>query len=415
MAFALYKLVVRFYGLVICMAGAFNDKAKQWRSGRKNWRRHLKIKIKSFNGSELVWFHCASYGEFEQGRPLIETMRHKKPNAKILVTFFSPSGFMAFKDWTGADLVFYLPLDTPRNAVDFLSIVNPSSVFIVKYEYWLCFLREIKKREIPCYLISATFKDHQPFFKWYGGIFRESLAGFTKIFVQDKASLSRLEKIKCTNAVLSGDTRVDRVLAIKETVFENQQVVSFKANTFLLIAGSTWPEDEKLLIDTFVQLNTPDIKLLIVPHELSEAAQEKTIRKLEALGFSVSLFSRGVDPSAKVLIVDAMGLLSKLYRYADVAYVGGGYEDGIHNMLEPAVYGIPVLIAGEGYHKHNEAVELLARKVAFHVTSGDDFSEKISYLKNNADARGAIKQELQTYFEENKDVTAHIIASIYTN
>lgn len=415
MAFALYKFVVRLYGLAISIAGAFNDKAKQWRNGRKNWRHDLKVKINSFNGAEVLWFHCASYGEFEQGRPLIEALRVKKPHAKALITFFSPSGYMAFKDWPGADFIFYLPLDTPRNAVDFLSIVKPSTTFIVKYEYWLCFLREIKKRKIPCYLISATFKDHQPFFKWYGGIFRESVAGFTKIFVQDKASLSRLEKIKCTNVVLSGDTRIDRVLTIKEAVFENRQIESFKDNSFLLIAGSTWPEDENLLIDTFVQLNKPDIKLLIVPHELSEAAQEKTFRKLEALGFSVSLFSKGVDSTAKVVIVDAMGLLSKLYRYADIAYVGGGFEYGIHNMLEPAVYGIPVVIAGEGYHKYNEAVELLARKTAFHVKSADDFTQKIEYLKANTEARETIKGELQAYFEENKDVTARIIASIYAN
>lgn len=409
MAFTLYKLVVRLYGLAISIAGAFNEKAKQWRAGRKNWKKNLEEKISNFKAAEVLWFHCASYGEFEQGRPLIEAMHNKKPHAKILVTFFSPSGYVAFKDWTGADLVFYLPLDTPSNARDFLSIVNPSTVFIVKYEYWLCFLKEIKKRKIPAYLISATFKEHQPFFKWYGGVFRASLASFTKIFVQDKASLLRLEKIQCTNAVLSGDTRVDRVLAIKETAFENQQILDFKGDNYLLIAGSTWPEDESLLIDTFVQLNNPKIKLLIAPHELSEAAQEKTVGKLEALGYSVSLYSKGIEPSAHVLIVDAMGLLSKIYRYANVAYVGGGFEDGIHNMLEPAVYGIPVIIAGDGYHKHNEAVELLARKAAFHVSSAFEFSEKIDYLKNTSAAITTIKQELENYFEENKNVTARII------
>ncbi|MES2680461.1 MAG: glycosyltransferase N-terminal domain-containing protein [Bacteroidota bacterium] len=409
----IYNLLVRAYGFIIKLSSFRNKKARQWVSGRKDWRQRLKTDLANIGEGERLWVHCASYGEFEQGRTLMEAIRKNHPRYRIVLSFFSPSGYEAFYQWPGADVVCYLPLDTKKNAVDFIGIVRPGAVIFIKYEFWLNFLFELNKKAIPTYLVSAVFKDHHPFFKWYGRIFRRSLLTFKKLFIQDDNSGRLLQGIGISNYEVCGDTRFDRVIEIRENFRPLPFFEEFCAGHTILVAGSTWPGDEELLIAAFLQLSDPNLKLIIAPHHVDEKSIAGLVQLLEKNKLPFLLYSdQNQDLSKQIVIVDSIGLLSKIYYYATVAYVGGGFDSGIHNCLEPAVYLKPVLFFGDDFEKYNEAVELVKLKAIKNVM--DPTQLEIGFLNfvNNWTERIEIENTLKTYFEKNSGVTKKVLDSI---
>jgi 3-deoxy-D-manno-octulosonic-acid transferase len=409
----LYNWIVRLYGLAIRMAAVRNPKAKLWVKGRKNWRSDLKRQMEAVGNNHRIWVHCASYGEFEQGRPLIEAMKHKFRGCTIILSFFSPSGYQAFKDWQGADVVTYLPLDTRRNAEDFLNLVKPDKAVFVKYEFWVNFLFALKKRNISTYLVSAIFKPHHPFFKQHGKLFRRSLETFRIMFLQDENSALLLKGQGISNFKVSGDTRFDRVLEIKNNFTPVPAIERFSDGRQTLVAGSTWPADEHILLKMYRQFNG-HLRLVIVPHEVDQQSIAETVAVVRKYGFEPALFSNHNDvQQATVLIVDQMGLLSRLYHYAGIAYVGGGFNEGIHNILEPAVYGIPVLFHEKTPEKYNEAVDLLALGVATNIKDEIELAAAINkHLSMDPNGTDHLKAVLAGYFQQRSNVTEKIVAQI---
>jgi 3-deoxy-D-manno-octulosonic-acid transferase len=406
----LYNLVIHLYGMVIRLASLNKLKAKQWVNGRKNWREELTKKISALNSEPTLWVHCASYGEFEQGRPVIEAIKKQYPRYKIVLSFFSPSGYEVFKDWSGADVICYLPLDTKRNAKDFINIVKPKASVFIKYEFWLNFLFELQKQNIPTYLVSAVFKPHHPFFKWYGGIFRRSLTTFNMLFIQDDASGELLEKINIRKYQVCGDTRFDRVIEVKNNFKELPFIKDFCGNDKVVVAGSTWSADEELLIEAFKILNLSNLKLIIVPHDVEEKNIIKLTNLLTKNELSFSLFSeQKLNGNAQILVVDTIGVLSKIYNYASVAYIGGGLNEGIHNCLEPAVYLKPVVFYGNDYHKFNEAMELIALKAAKNISSAAELAVEVKNYLNNDSVLAEIQSNLKLYFLKKSGTTKKVL------
>jgi 3-deoxy-D-manno-octulosonic-acid transferase len=406
----IYNLVILLYGFVIRLAAIKKVKAKQWVTGRSNWRKYYREKISAISGDKKIWIHCASYGEFEQGRPLIDAIKKKYPAYKIVLTFFSPSGYEAFKNWPGADIIGYLPLDTRSNASDFIDIIKPRAVIFIKYEFWLNFLTELQDQKIPTYLVSAVFKAHHPFFKWYGRIFRRSLSTFNKLFIQDRTSGRLLELIGVKNYEITGDTRFDRVLEVKKNHQPLDFFVKYCAGSQIIVAGSTWAEDEELLLDAFERLKEGRIKLIFVPHEVDARSVSAVISRIEARGLSYTLYSKGFpDISKQVLVVDTMGLLSRIYFYADVAYIGGGFTGGIHNSLEAAVYGIPVTFYGMGYVKYLEADDLKRMGAAANVMNADELYNALNSFLNDHELRKTVSDKLKDFFEERGKTTEKIL------
>jgi 3-deoxy-D-manno-octulosonic-acid transferase len=424
-----YNLVIFLYGFVIKTASIKKIKAKQWISGRKNWRKILSDKVFKLNTKQLLWIHCASYGEFEQGRPLIEATKKKYPNYKILVSFFSPSGYEAFKDWKGADIICYLPLDTKRNAKDFIEIVKPQTVIFIKYEFWLNFLFQLKEKNIPTFLVSAVFKPHHPFFKWYGHIFRKSLKTFNKLLLQDNNSSELLKSIGVTNYEVFGDTRYDRVLQIKQNFKPIPQIESFKGNNKLIIAGSTYTKDVDLLLNAYSQLKDKSTKLILVPHLVDEKSIVETTTLLNTHQVSYLLYtqleiqnSKFKIQNSQVLVVNTMGLLSKVYYYADCAYIGGSFDGGLHNTLEAAVYGIPVVFYGDNYLKYNEAVDLIKLGAAVTVANSNELADTFNSFLDPSTAHSPLlwrrvvgetfKEKLNLFFESNANATSKVLAAL---
>lgn len=388
----LYKLGMRLYAGAIRAASLTNPKAKQWINGRKNIFDEIKRKINT--NERYIWIHCASAGEFEQGRPLIEALREKHDHYKIILTFFSPSGYELRKNYNGAHLVFYLPADVDDNAKRFVELVKPKLAIFVKYEFWLGYLEQLRKHKIPHVLVAALFQPNQIFFRPYGGMFRAALKAFDKLFVQDETSCELLQSVGVTKCVLSGDTRYDRVIEIAKAAEELPLMKSFVDETFnVLIAGSTWPDDEKLLHAWFV--STPKWKLVIVPHEV-DAVHIDNLKKQfgnEAILWrehdgSTKAFDNNIEKLLKdkrVLIVNTVGLLSRLYRYATVCYVGGGFGKGIHNTLEAAVYGKPVVF-GPNYKRFREAEALVQNGGGVVVRNADDLITSTKAFANDNNA-----------------------------
>ncbi len=356
MSVILYNVFLFFFKTGIFISSLFNEKAGKWLKGRRNALERINEKID--HESKIIWMHCASLGEFEQGRPLLEKIKTIYPVYKILLTFFSPSGFEAQKNYKGADWIFYLPLDGPSTARKFLETVNPVLVIFVKYEFWYYYLKKIKYRNIPLILVSALFRDDMSFFKWYGGLQRKMLSRFDHLFVQNQESMDLMNKIGLGKiSSISGDTRFDRVIEIAQQ-FEPVKLISeFIQDAPAIVAGSTWPDDEQALSNAFNHLSTK-IKLIIAPHEVDE----KHIQELKKLFPEAVLYSQLNSEKlilSNILIIDSIGLLSKIYRYATICYVGGGLRNmGVHNVLEAAVYFKPVLF-GPHYHKYKEAVGLV--------------------------------------------------------
>lgn len=357
MAVLFYSFFLLIYKLGIRIAALFNTKAKKWVRGRENIFQKLEAAISK--NEKIIWMHCASLGEFEQGRPVLEKLKKQYPGYKFLLTFFSPSGYEIRKDYDGTDWVFYLPMDGPTNANRFLKIVKPSLVVFVKYEFWYFYLRATRKQNIPLLLISAAFRKNQPFFKWYGGLHRKMLSSFTHIFVQNKESKTLVDKIGFAESCsVSGDTRFDRVHEIANKSEPIPLIEQFIGNSKAIIAGSTWPEDEVVLQKAFSSINNPSLKLIIAPHEINEKHIADLLKLFPtAIRFSELIAHR--SQLTTVLIIDNIGMLSRLYKYAWITYVGGAMNSrGIHNVLEAAVYN-KIVLFGPVYEKYKEVIGLV--------------------------------------------------------
>lgn len=374
----IYNIGIRGYELAIRLAAPFNEKASLWVKGRKGIRE--KIRGIQRNGERLVWFHAASLGEFEQGRPVMEALKQSEPGVRILLTFFSPSGYEIRKNYAGADHILYLPSDTPGNARFFVRQLKPDAVVFIKYEFWYNYLHELHSKRIPTYLISAIFRPEQPFFKNWGGLHRRMLGFFTRLYVQDAPSARLLESIGITNVQQTGDTRFDRVKQIADAAREIEKAEQFCNGQEAIVCGSTWPPDEDILME-YINHDESRQKWIIAPHETGESHVKAIIGKCR------KKIARYTDDKADyadcdVLIIDCIGLLSAIYRYGKIAYIGGGFGVGIHNTLEAAVYGIPVIF-GPKYRKFNEAVSLIRGGGAFSISNGAELKEALDTLANS--------------------------------
>lgn len=391
MGVVFYNLFLWLYAAGIRVASLFHPKAKKWIAGRRRIFERLQAAIP--DQSKIIWMHCASLGEFEQGRPLLEALRIQYPGHRILLTFFSPSGYEIRKNYSGADWVFYLPLDGPRNARRFLEIVQPQLVVFVKYEFWYYYLKKIKYRQIPLLLVSALFWEKMSFFRWYGAMPRKMLSRFDQLFVQDENSAQLMGQLGLSSITqISGDTRFDRVLAIAAQSELHPLLIPFVGGRKVIMAGSTWPEDEILLARVMAALPADKFVLVVAPHEIS-ASHLATLEQSFPDSLRFSALQQGPwQPGASLphcLIIDNIGMLSQLYRHAWVSYVGGGFGKGIHNILEAAVYGVPVMF-GPVHHKFNEAKQLQLAGGAYCVESAEEALAHINrWLKSEQTYRAA--------------------------
>ena len=387
----LYNISIWIFSTAINIASLFNPKAKQWIKGRKGI--FQKVAESTKDSQDIVWFHCASLGEFEQGKPIIEGYKIKHPTHKVLLTFFSPSGYEIRKNYDGVDWVFYLPADTKKNAKQFINIVNPIKVIFIKYEFWFNYMAECKKQNIPFYSASSIFRKKQSFFKY--DFFAKQLNNVSHFFVQDNNSKELLQKIGFSNCTVAGDTRFDSVVSNTQNAISIPLIKKFSENKTTIICGSTWPKDEALLAK-YIKEN-PNYKYIIAPHEMHHISELK--KQTNALLFSKA--NNTNISNSTVLIIDSIGILSNIYKYGDLAYIGGGFGSGIHNILEAVAYGLPVMF-GPNYQKFKEANELIAlvgaKEISNHselettILSFIDFDSSISknYIKNNAGATDII-------------------------
>jgi len=405
----LYNIGTQFYFFFIRIASFFNQKARFWVNGRKNLLNNIEAILPE--NERRIWIHCASLGEFEQGRPVIERLKSLNQGIKIVLTFFSPSGFEVRKNFKGADYIFYLPQDTKTNAKKFISLINPKYVIFVKYEFWVHYINELKSREIPLYLISANFRKGQLFFRWYGGFYRSILHKITHLFVQNENSLELLIEIGITNVTISGDTRFDRVVDIAAQTKDIPLVSLFKQNKKILIGGSTWNKDNELIVDLINSESLKDTKFIIAPHEIHEKDIEELINSIKIKSIRYSEANENNIIEAMVLIIDNIGLLSSLYRYADIAYIGGGFGKGIHNTLEAATFGMPVLF-GPNYKKFREAIDLVKLGAAFPVNSSKELTDIVNDLFIDQNKLNHLSEIAKNYVNNNKGATDIIIDKI---
>lgn len=398
------------YSLFAHVLSFFNEKARLFVNGRKNWRKILSEKKDS--GARYIWMHCASLGEFEQGRPVIEEIKNQFPDYKIALTFFSPSGYEIRKDYELADIVMYLPLDTKQNAKDFLELLKPEKAFFVKYEFWYNYISEMWKRKIPLFIISAIFRENQQFFKdtpW-GKWYRKMLYRFEHIFVQNETSAKLLESIGINNYTVSGDTRFDRVASIAKG-FKNFPIVEkFKGNSQLIVAGSTWRPDEELLAE-FINQNT-QVKIIFAPHEVSDININRLTQMLKTSVARFSQIEKYDVEKLQVIIVDSMGILSSLYKYGEIAYIGGGFGVGIHNILEAATFGLPIVF-GPNHQKFQEAVDLKSGGGAFPIHDFYQLRTIMNTLINDKNALRKASETSRNYVAKNIGSTILIIKKVF--
>jgi 3-deoxy-D-manno-octulosonic-acid transferase len=411
----LYQIFIGLYPLAAKILGWVNPKAKLWHRGRKGILKQIADALAS-NTKPIIWMHCASLGEFEQGRPVIEGLKKQYPNYRILLTFFSPSGYEIHKQYSGADFVFYLPMDSEKNAQQFLKIVNPSLAIFVKYEFWHFYLTALKKRQIPTILIAGVFRKDQLFFKWYGGFYKNLLHCFSAVFVQDQGSKALLHSIGIKKEVyLGGDTRFDRVIEIANVFSPIDPVAHFCNNSLVLVAGSTWFQDDETIAH-FEKAN-PNIKFIIAPHDITHQRLQNCLTLYKnALLYSdylAQLNNAGAVPHGfNTIIIDNVGMLSKLYHYASVSYIGGGFgADGIHNCLEAAVHYKPVLF-GPVYNKYIEAVGLIEAGGATSIKDALEFESVAKKLFGNEESRKTMGQLAGNFVHAHKGASAKIIAYI---
>ena len=376
----IYNIFIYIYGIGVFVFSLFNNKAMKLRKGQAGSLSLLKRTIDT--NARYIWFHAASLGEFEQGRPVMEQMKKENPETKILLTFFSPSGYEIRKNYAGADVISYLPLDTKASARRFVKLVNPSKAVFIKYEFWPNYILELQKANVPVYSISAIFRPSQVFFKGYGGWYRNLLKSFAHIFVQDKNSLKLLADNGFTNVSVAGDTRFDRVADLAQQAKTIPLIEYFVQNSNkVIVAGSTWSKDEELLV-RYLKLH-PDMKLILVPHEIHQAHIMGISKLLDGKFVCYTELNEQNLLTTNCIVVDTIGLLSSIYRYAHVAYIGGGFGVGIHNTLEAAVWNVPVVF-GPNYQKFREARELIAIGGAFSIAQYELLEAQFdSLLKNN--------------------------------
>jgi 3-deoxy-D-manno-octulosonic-acid transferase len=377
----LYNSFIFLFSIFSRVAALFNPKAKAFVSGRKNGLRELVLAF-DHNASPVIWIHCASLGEFEQGRPIIEALKQEYAHHKILLTFFSPSGYLNHAKYDKADFIHYLPLDTASNARKFVRVARPHLAIFVKYEFWYHFSAELARQSVPAISISAIFRKQQLFFKSYGGLFRTILTSFNHLFVQNDESLRLLHSIGVDQCTKAGDTRFDRVSQIVKEGHEIEIARNFKGLQKVFVIGSCWPDDMKVL-SRFVNAMAGQLKFIVAPHEISESfiISIEDALEVESIRYTQVLPSTVLD-NYQVLIVDNIGLLSRLYRYGEFAYVGGAFGDGLHNILEAACYGIPIFFGNRNYRKYEEATELIRRGGAFEVADFSDLMSKYEMIRH---------------------------------
>lgn len=405
----LYNLVISIAAFFLKIVALFSPKIKLFVEGRKNVFSILQEKIKPTD--KTIWFHSASLGEYEQGLPVIEKIKEKYPSHKIIVTFFSPSGYEVRKNNTVADVTIYLPLDTKSNAKKFLKLAHPELAFFIKYEFWLNYLKELENSKTPTYLISGIFRDNQMFFKPYGGFYRKALKAFTFFFVQNEKSKEKIESIGFHNVIISGDTRFDRVAAILERDNKVDFIEKFKNNTPTIVIGSSWPKDETLIAE-YINQAPATVKFIFAPHNI----KPDQIASLKAqLTKPTVLFSEKEGKNLSdynVFIIDSVGLLTKIYSYATIAYVGGGFGNpGIHNILEPATFGIPILI-GPNYSNFAEAVRLVNLGGCIVINNLDELKFNFDRLLTDNDFFEEKSQICKSYIQDNKGATNIIMKTI---
>ena len=407
----LYNLLVFLGRQLARVAALFNAKTRLLVKGHQQDIQKIKEAFTT-NKAQVIWVHCASLGEFEQGRPIIEAFKKSYPYIKIVLTFFSASGYEVRKNYNLADWVFYLPWDTSKNASQFIDAVKPVLAIFVKYEFWFHYSNELKKREIPLLSISSIFRKEQVFFKSYGKFYRSILAKFTYFFVQNEESLKLLQSIGIQNTTLAGDTRFDRVKSLVNQGVEIEIAKRFKADQKTFVIGSCWPNDLSVLAP-FINEKSTQLKFIIAPHEITESF----ITSIEkALNVSCVRFSQAANKleEASVLIIDNVGMLSRLYRYGEFAYVGGAFGKGLHNILEPACYGVPIFFGNKNYRRFQEAVDLINRGGAFAVNDFQDL--KVKYELVNTPQTFLLACDVtQQYIEENLGATKKIIDYCSTN
>ncbi len=403
----LYNLGIYLYHIALYLLFPFSRKPRKMVKGSWVVSRILHQQLEP--EAPYIWFHAASLGEFEQGRPLIERIRQRHPQYKIILTFFSPSGYEVRKNYQGADIVCYLPMDTPFRAHWFVQRVQPKMAFFIKYEFWKNYLDELHNQGIPVYSISSIFRRDQIFFKWYGGVYRNVLKDFTHLFVQNETSKRFLAKLNVTNVTVVGDTRFDRVLEIKEAAREIPLIERFKGNRPALVAGSSWQPDEDIIIEYF---NTHhEMKLIIAPHVVDENHLVEIIDKLKRPYMRYSRIKEEKLDAIDCLIIDSYGLLSSIYRYGEIAYIGGGFGVGIHNLLEAAVYGIPVIF-GPKYQKFLEAKDLIKAEGGFSINNYDEFRGLMDRFLNDTEYLHTSGVNAGSFVQNSSGATEEILRHI---
>ncbi len=414
----IYNFLILFASQFLKLLAFFSPKIKLFVAGRKSVFQTLQNNIQEID--KTIWFHAASLGEYEQGLPVIEKVKAQFPNHKIIITFFSPSGFEVRKNNTVADVTVYLPLDTISNAKQFLKLVHPEMVFFIKYEYWPNYLEELKNQNIKTYLISGIFRENQAFFKWYGGFYRKALKTFTYFFVQNETSKKLLQSIGFENVKISGDTRFDRVVTILEKDNSLDFIAAFKNNLPTIVIGSSWPKDEELLIH-FINQASNDIKFIIAPHTIDK---NQILNLKSKISKKTLLFSEKEEmlkhvhqdrlADFNVFIIDTIGILTKIYSYADIAYVGGGFGNpGVHNLLEPATFGIPIVI-GPNYSHFAEATALVGLGGCISVKNQSELNDTFNLLLQNKEERLEKGHICSTFVQMNKGATENILKHLLT-
>ncbi|WP_338410432.1 glycosyltransferase N-terminal domain-containing protein [uncultured Flavobacterium sp.] len=410
--FIVYNFITFLASQILEVMALFNPKIKLFVEGRKDVLAQIENKIKPLD--KTIWFHAASLGEYEQGLPVIEKIKDQFPLHKIVLTFFSPSGYEVRKKNEIADVTVYLPLDTLSNAQKFIKKVHPEMVFFIKYEYWPNYLNELKKAGIKTYLISGIFRENQTFFKWYGSFYRNALHTFDYFYVQNEHSKKLLQSIGFSNVKISGDTRFDRVLSILERDNTLVFIEKFKNNKTTVVIGSSWPKDEKLLTD-YINTAPDDIKFILAPHnivpehikELQKSLKKNTLLFSEINGIDTNTLS-----NYQIFIIDSVGILTKIYSYADIAYVGGGFgKSGIHNILEPATFGVPIVI-GKNYTNFAEAIALVHMGGCMSISNYDELKETLNLLIQNKDERYEKGLICSTFVQMNKGASTIILNQI---
>lgn len=400
----LYNIGISIFAALAYLISPFNRKVRLWVEGRRYWYNKLREKINPED--KYIWIHCASLGEFEQGRPVIEAIKKERPEYKIILTFFSPSGYEVRKNYQMADIICYLPSDTPFNAARFINLINPIRVIFVKYEFWFNYLSLLGIRRIQLYLISGIFRKEQHFFRWYGAFFRKILGYFTWFYVQDQNSSDLLQSIGLSNVTVAGDTRFDRVIQLTATAKEIPQIEAFKRNERVFLAGSSWRPDEEIMAG-YINKHPERLKWIFAPHETDPENIERLMKLFSVKCIRFSSFSAEFS-DARVMIIDNVGMLSSAYRYAYIAGVGGGFGKGIHNILEPACWGVPVVF-GPNHLKFREAVQMKAAGGARVYENYDKFESILNDWLTNDESYKIAAEKAGKYVMKNTGATHKIM------